>query len=96
MSLPVLAALVVIGVGMIVAAIHFTGGSRGASLDTPSINSLMMRPPTRETTKPRTMPKTPIQKIWSFTKSNCAVWAGFRQSRVPNRRLARDSCCPQK
>lgn len=35
MSLPVLAALVVIGVGMIVAAIHFTGGSRGASLDTP-------------------------------------------------------------
>ncbi|MBX3574903.1 MAG: hypothetical protein KF694_21345 [Mesorhizobium sp.] len=35
MSLPVLAALVVIGVGMIVAAIHFTGGSRGASLATP-------------------------------------------------------------
>lgn len=35
MSLPVLAALVVIGVGMIVAAIHFTGGSRAASLDTP-------------------------------------------------------------
>lgn len=35
MSLPVLAALVVVGVGMIVAAIHFTGGSRGASLDTP-------------------------------------------------------------
>lgn len=35
MSLPVLAALVVIGVGMIVAAIHFTGGSRWASLDTP-------------------------------------------------------------
>ena len=37
MSLPVLAALVVIGVGMIVAAIHFTGGSRGASLDTPDV-----------------------------------------------------------
>lgn len=35
MSLPVLAALVVIGVGLIVAAIHFTGGSRWASLDTP-------------------------------------------------------------
>jgi hypothetical protein len=35
MSLPVLAALVVIGVGMIVAAIHFTGGSRIASIDKP-------------------------------------------------------------
>ena len=35
MSLPVLAALVVIGVGMIVAAIHFTGGSRVALLATP-------------------------------------------------------------
>lgn len=35
MSLPVLAALVVIGVGMIVAAIHFTGGSRGASIEEP-------------------------------------------------------------
>lgn len=35
MSLPVLAALVVIGVGMIVAAIHFTGGSRGASIEKP-------------------------------------------------------------
>lgn len=34
MSLPILAALVVIGVGMIVAAIHFTGGSRAASIDT--------------------------------------------------------------
>ena len=32
MSLPVLAALVVVGVGLIVALIHFTGGSRKASI----------------------------------------------------------------